>query len=64
MTERTDRHRENAYEADGNLQALLRRRASWLTEADAERLASFGAWVATEVETQADYTNPRNHVLQ
>ena len=57
MTERTDRHRENAYEADGNLQALLRRRAPWLTEADAERLASFGAWVATEVEAQADYTN-------
>lgn len=57
MAERTDRHRENVYEADANLQALLRRRASWLTQADAERLARFGAWVATEVEAQADYTN-------
>ena len=57
MVERTDRHRENAYEADANLKALLRRRAPWLTEADAERLERFGAWVATEVEAQADYTN-------
>ncbi len=57
MAERTDRHRENVYETDENLKALLRRRAPWLTEADAERLERFGAWVATEVEAQADYTN-------
>ena len=34
-----------------------RRSAPWLTEDDAERLSGFGAWVATAVEEQADYTN-------
>ncbi len=47
----------NAYRADRNLQALLRRSAPWLTEGDAERLSSFGGWVATAVDEQADYTN-------
>ena len=47
----------NAYRADRNLQALLRRSAPWLTEGDAERLSSFGGWVATDVDEQADYTN-------
>lgn len=57
MAEPTEQHRENVYEADENLKALLRRRAPWLTDADAERLERFGAWVAMEVEAQADYTN-------
>ena len=48
---------ENAYRADRNLQALLRRSAPWLTKNDAERLSSFGGWVATAVDEQADYTN-------
>ncbi|MDE0201155.1 MAG: acyl-CoA dehydrogenase family protein [Rhodospirillaceae bacterium] len=48
---------ENAYRADRNLQALLRRSAPWLTKSDAERLSSFGGWVATAVDEQADYTN-------
>ena len=47
----------NAYRADRNLQALLRRSAPWLTDDDAERLSSFGGWVATAVDEQADYTN-------
>ena len=47
----------NAYRADRNLQALLRRSAPWLTKSDAERLSSFGGWVATAVDEQADYTN-------
>ncbi len=47
----------NAYRADRNLQALLRRSAPWLTDDDAERLSSFGGWVATVVDEQADYTN-------
>ena len=47
----------NAYRADRNLQSLLRRSAPWLTEEDAERLSSFGGWVATAVDEQADYTN-------
>ena len=47
----------NAYRADRNLQALLRRSAPWLTEDDTERLSSFGSWVATAVDEQADYTN-------
>ena len=47
----------NAYRADRNLQALLRRSAPWLTEGDAERLDGFGGWVATAVDEQADYTN-------
>ena len=47
----------NAYRADRNLQALLRRSAPWLTDGDAERLSSFGDWVATVVDEQADYTN-------
>ena len=47
----------NAYRADRNLQSLLRRSAPWLTEDDAERLSSFGGWVATAVDEQADYTN-------
>ncbi|MCY4406986.1 MAG: acyl-CoA dehydrogenase family protein, partial [Rhodospirillaceae bacterium] len=47
----------NAYRADRNLQALLRRSAPWLTEGDAERLSSFGGWAATDVDEQADYTN-------
>ena len=47
----------NAYRADRNLQALLRRSAPWLTGEDAERLSSFGGWVATAVDEQADYTN-------
>ena len=47
----------NAYRADRNLQALLRRSAPWLTDDDAERLSSFGGWVAIAVDEQADYTN-------
>lgn len=47
----------NAYRADRNLQALLRRSAPWLTGDDAERLSNFGGWVATAVDEQADYTN-------
>ena len=47
----------NAYRADRNLQTLLRRSAPWLTEGDMERLSSFGGWVATAVDEQADYTN-------
>ena len=49
--------RENAYRSDRNLQALLRRSAPWLSEDDTERLSSFGGWVATAVDEQADYTN-------
>ena len=47
----------NSYRADWNLQALLRRSAPWLSEEDDERLSRFGAWVATAVDEQADYTN-------
>ena len=47
----------NVYRADENLQALLRRSEPWLTLDDDGRLSSFGAWVATAVDEQADYTN-------
>ena len=47
----------NFYRADRNLQALLRRSAPWLTGKDDERLSDFGAWAATTVDHQADYTN-------
>ena len=57
MAERTDHHGDNVYLADRNLQALLRRSAPWLTDADEDRLSGFGAWVATAVDRQADYTN-------
>ena len=57
MTESSNAHGGNYYRADRNLQALLRRSAPWLTEADAERLDDFGAWAATAVDGQADYTN-------
>ena len=50
-------HGGNFYRADGNLQALLRRSARWLSEDDGERLSDFGAWAATAVDEQADYTN-------
>ena len=49
--------RGNAYGSDRNLQALLRRSAPWLAGDDAERLSGFGAWVASAVDEQADYTN-------
>ena len=49
--------RGNAYRSDRNLQALLGRSAPWLGGDDAERLSSFGAWVANAVDEQADYTN-------
>ena len=49
--------RGNAYRSDRNLQALLGRSAPWLGEDDAERLSSFGGWVASAVDEQADYTN-------
>ena len=49
--------RGNAYRSDRNLQALLSRSAPWLTGDDAERLSSFGGWVASTVDEQADYTN-------
>ncbi len=49
--------RGNAYRSDRNLQALLGRSASWLSEDDAERLSSFGGWVVSAVDEQADYTN-------
>ena len=49
--------RGNAYRSDRNLQVLLRRSAPWLTEDDTERLNGFGAWVASDVDEQADYTN-------
>ena len=48
---------DNVYRADRNLQALLQRSAPWLTDDDTERLSSFGGWVATAVDEQADYTN-------
>ena len=57
MTDRNGSLGGNVYRADRNLQALLRRSAPWLTEDDAERLSSFGGWVATAVDEQADYTN-------
>ncbi len=57
MAERTDHHGDNVYLVDRNLQALLRRSAPWLTDADEDRLSGFGAWVATAVDRQADYTN-------
>ena len=47
----------NVYRADRNLQALLQRNAPRLTSDDAERLSSFGGWVSTAVDEQADYTN-------
>ena len=47
----------NVYRADRNLRALLGRSAPWFTDDDAERLSGFGAWVATAVDEQADYTN-------
>ena len=49
---------DNVYRADRNLQALLQRSAPWLTDDDTERLSSFGGWVATAVDEQADYTKP------
>ena len=57
MTEKNGGHGGNYYRADRNLQVLLRRAAPWLTEADVERLDDFGAWAATTVDEQADYTN-------
>ena len=57
MADRIGGHGGNFYRADANLRALLRRSAPWLTEEDGERLSSFGAWAATAVDEQADYTN-------
>ena len=57
MADGSGGHRGNFYRADGNLQALLRRSAQWLSEDDGERLSDFGAWAATAVDEQADYTN-------
>ena len=57
MADGSGGHRGNFYRADGNLQALLRRSARWLSEDDAARLSDFGAWAATAVDEQADYTN-------
>lgn len=49
--------RGNAYRSDLNLQVLLRRSAPWLTGEDDERLSGFGAWVASAVDEQAEYSS-------
>lgn len=45
------------YLDDTNLQRLLRRIAPALAERCTQRLAAFGAWVATEVDAAAGYTD-------
>lgn len=47
----------NAFEADRNLQAVLRRRAPALLAAHGARLADFGAWVAGALDAQAAYSD-------
>ena len=43
MTASAGNAERNVFLADANLQALLRRRAPWLTEEDAARLSELGA---------------------
>ena len=57
MTASDGNAERNVFLADVNLQALLRRRAPWLTEEDAARLSELGAWTAGTFEEQADYTD-------
>jgi acyl-CoA dehydrogenase len=47
----------NCFEDDVNLQRLLRRTAAPLSERCSPRLATFGAWVASEVDGAATYTD-------
>jgi alkylation response protein AidB-like acyl-CoA dehydrogenase len=47
----------NAFTSDANLQRLLQRRAPKLLADDSERLARFGAWVASDVDAEAAYTD-------
>jgi hypothetical protein len=47
----------NCFEDDVNLQRLLRRTAAPLSERCSPRLATFGAWVASEVDRAATYTD-------
>jgi hypothetical protein len=51
------RARPNCFEDDVNLQRLLRRTAAPLSERCSPRLATFGAWVASEVDGAATYTD-------
>jgi len=48
---------QNFYLTDANLQRLLRRIAPTLAGRWAQQLADFGAWVATEVDAAAAYTD-------
>ena len=57
MTASAGNAERNVFLEDANLQALLRRRAPWLTEEDAARLSELGAWTAGTFEEQADYTD-------
>jgi acyl-CoA dehydrogenase len=47
----------NCYLDDANLQRLLRRTAAPLLERCGERLTAFGAWVGSEVDAAATYTD-------
>ncbi|MGH8630152.1 MAG: acyl-CoA dehydrogenase family protein, partial [Burkholderiales bacterium] len=47
----------NFFLDDANLERLLRRIAPALAERCTERLAAFGAWVATEADPAAEYTD-------
>ena len=50
MTASAGNAERNVFLEDANLQALLRRRAPWLTEEDAARLSELGAWTAGTFE--------------
>jgi acyl-CoA dehydrogenase len=47
----------NFYRDDANLQRLLAQIAPALAKRDAQRLAAFGSWAATEVDAAAAYTD-------
>jgi len=48
---------QNFYLDDANLQRLLKRTAAPLSERCSQRLTAFGAWVASEVDPAAAYTD-------
>jgi alkylation response protein AidB-like acyl-CoA dehydrogenase len=57
MHEAGAREGRNFYLDDVNMQRLLRRIDPGLLERHAERLSAFGAWVATDVDEAAAYTD-------
>lgn len=57
MEHRPARPAWNAFTSDANLRRLLERRAPALLADESNRLARFGAWVASDVDAEAAYTD-------